>query len=41
MDRKIVVIGATGLVGQPVAVYLKKSGFDVRLMVRDREKAVL
>ena len=39
MKRKILVIGATGLLGAPVANQLKKSGFGVRLMVRNMEKA--
>ena len=39
MKRRILVIGATGLLGAPVAHQLKKSGFDVRLMVRKLEKA--
>jgi len=40
MKRRILVIGATGLLGAPVANRLKKSGFGVRLMVRNLEKAV-
>lgn len=39
MEKRILVIGATGLLGAPVAIHLKKSGFKVRLMVRDIEKA--
>ena len=40
MRTIILVIGATGLLGEPVAIYLKQSGYIVRLMVRDIEKAV-
>ncbi|HEX2046470.1 MAG TPA: NAD(P)H-binding protein [Acidimicrobiales bacterium] len=32
---RILVIGGTGLVGQPVARQLVEDGFDVRLLVRD------
>lgn len=39
MGKRILVIGATGLLGEPVAIHLKQSGFVVRLMVRDVEKA--
>ena len=39
MEKRILVIGATGLLGEPVAFHLKQSGFIVRLMVRDIEKA--
>ena len=39
MGKRILVIGATGLLGEPVAIHLKRSGFDVRLMVRNVEKA--
>lgn len=39
MEKRILVIGATGLLGEPVAIHLKQSGFTVRLMVRDTEKA--
>jgi len=34
MDKRILVIGATGLLGEPVAINLKQSGFIVRLKVR-------
>lgn len=40
MDKRILVIGATGLLGEPVAFHLKQSGFKVRLMVRDNNKAI-
>jgi len=39
MGKRILVIGATGLLGEPVATHLKQSGFIVRLMLRDIEKA--
>ena len=39
MEKRILVIGATGLLGEPVAIHLQQSGFVVRLMVRDIEKA--
>ena len=39
MGKRILVIGATGLLGKPVATHLNGSGFDVRLMVRNVEKA--
>ena len=39
MEKRILIVGATGLLGEPVANHLKQSGFIVRLMVRDIEKA--
>lgn len=39
MEKRILVIGATGLLGEPVAIHLKQCGFIVWLMVRDIEKA--
>lgn len=39
MEKRILVIGSTGLLGEPVATHLKQNGFIVRLMVRDIEKA--
>jgi uncharacterized protein YbjT (DUF2867 family) len=39
MEKTILVIGATGLLGEPVAHHLKQSSFMVRLMVRDLETA--
>ncbi|MFC1866948.1 SDR family oxidoreductase [Thermodesulfobacteriota bacterium] len=39
MEKRVLVIGSTGLLGEPVATRLKQSGFIVRLMVRDIEKA--
>lgn len=41
MEKRILVIGATGLLGEPVAIHLKQSGFIVRLMVRELEKAAI
>ncbi len=37
--EKIVVIGATGMLGQPVTREFIRAGFDVSLLVRDTEKA--
>lgn len=39
MAKRILVIGGTGLLGEPVARHLRKSGFAVRLMVRNVEQA--
>jgi len=39
MNKKITVIGATGLIGLPVTKALVKSGFEVTVLVRDVEKA--
>jgi uncharacterized protein YbjT (DUF2867 family) len=39
MGKRILVIGATGFLGEPVAIHLKQTGFTVRLMVRDIGKA--
>jgi uncharacterized protein YbjT (DUF2867 family) len=39
MAERILVLGATGLLGKPVADRLIADGFQVRLMVRDIEKA--
>lgn len=35
MGKRILVIGATGLLGEPVARHLRQHGFAVRLLVRD------
>ena len=35
MGKRILMIGGTGLLGEPVARHLRRSGFTVRLMVRD------
>ena len=37
--NKILVLGGTGMLGAPVARRLQADGFEVRLMVRDLEKA--
>ena len=39
IDKTILVIGGTGLLGKPVAQQLKADGFNVRLLVRNPEKA--
>jgi uncharacterized protein YbjT (DUF2867 family) len=39
MSTKILVIGATGMLGEPVAHQLKSHGFDVRVLTRSPEKA--
>lgn len=39
MEKRILLIGATGLLGEPVAYHLRRSGFIVRLLVRDIAKA--
>ena len=39
MKKRILVIGATGLLGEPVAVRLRQDGFVLRLMARNGEKA--
>ena len=39
MIHKILVIGATGMLGQPVARQLLASGFSVRVLSRDPQKA--
>ena len=39
MKRTILVIGATGMLGEPVAQYLLEDGFNVRIMTRDISKA--
>ena len=38
-NKTILVIGGTGMLGKPVAQKLKADGFDVRLLVRNPEKA--
>ena len=35
MNKRLLIIGATGLLGEPVARRLKKKGFSVRIMLRD------
>jgi len=39
MQKTIVVIGGTGMLGQPVSRCLKEDGFRVRIMTRDGQKA--
>ncbi|MEJ2556007.1 MAG: NAD(P)H-binding protein [Anaerolineae bacterium] len=39
MQKKILVLGGTGMLGQPVARRLKEEGYQVRVLVRDVEKA--
>ena len=38
-DSTILVVGGTGLLGEPVARQLLRDGFKVRLLVRDRRRA--
>lgn len=35
MGKRILMIGGADLLGEPVARHLRRSGFTVRLMVRD------
>lgn len=39
MEQTILVIGGTGILGEPVSRFLKESGFGVRIMTRDLQKA--
>jgi uncharacterized protein YbjT (DUF2867 family) len=39
-DRKILVVGATGFLGQPVVWSLDHFGFPIRIFSRNRDKAV-
>ena len=39
MDKTILIVGATGMLGEPVARRLKKDGFQVRAMTRDDSRA--
>ena len=39
MVKTILVIGATGTFGEPIARLLKEDGFRVRVMTRDNNKA--
>jgi uncharacterized protein YbjT (DUF2867 family) len=39
MKKTILVIGGTGMLGQPVSRCLKEAGFQVRIMTRDLQKA--
>ena len=38
-QQTILVIGATGTVGAPVARQLREDGYQVRLLVRDPKRA--
>jgi uncharacterized protein YbjT (DUF2867 family) len=38
-QQTILVIGATGTVGAPVARHLRENGYNVRLLVRDPARA--
>ncbi len=38
MEKIILVIGATGMLGEPVARRLREDGFRVRIMARDKDK---
>ncbi len=39
MEKKILVLGATGTLGQPVTRALKDAGYQVRILARDAQKA--
>lgn len=39
MTKTILVLGGTGVLGQPVSRGLKEDGFDVRILTRDCQKA--
>src|SRR5512133_1069679 len=39
MKKRILVIGGTGILGQPVSHCLKAAGFQVRILTRDPQKA--
>lgn len=39
MNKTILVLGGTGLLGLPVSQRLNKAGFQVRILTRDRQKA--
>jgi uncharacterized protein YbjT (DUF2867 family) len=39
MEKKILVLGATGMFGKPTASQLKADGFQARILARDAEKA--
>ena len=39
MDKQILVIGGTGMLGDSVTRQLREDGFKVRVMARDLEKA--
>lgn len=39
MEKRILVIGGSGLLGQPVSRCLQEAGFEIRIMTRDLQKA--
>jgi len=39
MQKIILIIGGTGVLGQPIARHMKAAGFQVRIMTRNRQKA--
>jgi len=39
MQKRILVLGSTGMLGKPVTQQLKEDGFQVRILTRDMEKA--
>jgi uncharacterized protein YbjT (DUF2867 family) len=39
MEKKILVLGGTGMLGQPVSHSLREAGFQVRILTRDFSKA--
>jgi uncharacterized protein YbjT (DUF2867 family) len=40
MEKRVLLLGGTGMLGEPVARNLKQDGFQVRIMTRNREKAL-
>ena len=39
MEKRILIIGGTGMLGRPVAHCLQEAGFEIRIMTRDLQKA--
>jgi uncharacterized protein YbjT (DUF2867 family) len=39
MQKRILILGATGMLGEPVARHLQADGFQVRILARDTAKA--
>ena len=39
MKKRILILGATGLLGKPVALRLQEDGFQIRILARDLQKA--
>ena len=37
--KKVLILGATGNLGKPVAKALSDAGFDVKILTRDAQKA--